>query len=531
MRFANGLNAMRHSRGWVASLASKIISDEFWLRGVYDHQALDEPGAGLGGKATKPVKLANYNVAPAGDHDIDGLLSRASWKSTTLKYSFPAKAAFYKYSAGASETEIGFHAFSATQKWATKEALANYAAISGLNFVARTETMTSHAQLRFAETNAAFTAYSYYPGSSSVKAGDAWFNSSRHWYDAPAKGNYAYFTMLHEIGHTLGLKHGHEAGGFGALTARHNSMEYSVMTYASYIGAPVANGLRNGPASYAQSLMMDDIAAIQHLYGANFAQNSGDTYYQWSPTTGRMMINGVGQSMPAGNKIFLTVWDGGGNDTYDFSNYATNLKIDLNPGAWTATSAAQLADLSADGRHKATGNIANAKLYHNDPRSLIENAAGGSGNDSITGNKADNGLRGGAGNDTLQGNGGNDTLTGDTGSDKFVFKAVNDGLDSITDFTPGSDTIAIFHSGFGLNWAAGALEAAHFDGHGVATHAGPEFIFNPAARTLAFDPDGSGGAAGIVIANLQSVTTLNAQDIIVFPHYLMARPSAPKACI
>jgi hypothetical protein len=40
--------------------------------------------------------------------------------------------------------------------------------------------------------------------------------------------------------------------------------------------------------------MMYDIAAMQHLYGANYTTNAGNTVYTWSPTTGEMSINGVG---------------------------------------------------------------------------------------------------------------------------------------------------------------------------------------------------------------------------------------------
>ena len=79
--------------------------------------------------------------------------------------------------------------------------------------------------------------------------------------------------------------------------------------------------------------MMFDIAALQEMYGANYTTNGGDTVYKWSATTGEMSINGVGQGAPAGNKIFMTIWDGGGNDTYDFSNYATNLTVNLSPAA------------------------------------------------------------------------------------------------------------------------------------------------------------------------------------------------------
>lgn len=53
----------------------------------------------------------------------------------------------------------------------------------------------------------------------------------------------------------------------------------------------------------------------------------------------------------------------------------------------------------------SAGNIANALLYNNDTRSLIENAKGGSGADRISGNIADNTLSGGGGNDALSGKG------------------------------------------------------------------------------------------------------------------------------
>src|SRR5690606_1581901 len=98
------------------------------------------------------------------------------------------------------------------------------------------------------------------------------------------------------------------------------SLEYSVMSYKSYVGS-TAGGYTNSSDSYPQTLMMYDIAALQVMYGANYSTNSGDTVYSWSATTGRMSINGVAQATPVGNKIFLTLWDGGGNDTYDFSNY------------------------------------------------------------------------------------------------------------------------------------------------------------------------------------------------------------------
>jgi serralysin len=165
--------------------------------------------------------------------------------------------------------------------------------------------------------------------------------------------------------------------------------------------------------------MLSDIAALQYMYGANYATNGGDSVYAWSPTTGALTIDGVAQGQSITNTIFMTIWDGGGTDTYDFTAYSADLDIDLQPGEWTTTAAAQLANLGLG--EVARGNIANAWLYHDNPDSLIENAIGGSGSDMIVGNDADNVLEGGNGNDSLKGLGGDDTMVGGQGIDTCYF--------------------------------------------------------------------------------------------------------------
>jgi serralysin len=106
------------------------------------------------------------------------------------------------------------------------------------------------------------------------------------------------------------------------------------------------------------------------------------------------------------------------------------------------------------------GNVCNAHLYNNDPRSFIDDAIGGSGRDSITGNDIANGLFGGKGGDSLFGLGGKDNLnggkgadiligggaadqlTGAAGADRFVYRLLSDssagaGRDLILDFSHG----------------------------------------------------------------------------------------------
>ena len=253
-----------------------------------------------------------------------------------------------------------------------------------------------------AESNPPELAYGGYPPLAAPTAqGDAWFNHTG--YNNPALGTYDFADgIMHETGHNLGLKHGHAAQSghgttFPTLPYDHDSYEYSVMTYRQYVGDNPANS-DNAP-EHPTTYMQDDLAALQYLYGANYNTNNGSTVYTWDPATGQSFINGVGQGSPISNFILMTVWDGGGIDRYDFSNYATNLTVDLRPGAWTTTSTDQLANLG-DG-HFARGCISNSLLYQGNVASLIEDATGGSGNDTFTGNQANNTIVGGSGADTM----------------------------------------------------------------------------------------------------------------------------------
>jgi Ca2+-binding RTX toxin-like protein len=463
------------------------------------------------------------SVARTSDQNIDGLLTGARWDAPSLTYSFPASGLFYEKSYGWGEAQDNFEPLNPSQMAAARAALAMIASVTNLDFTEISETATAHATLRFAMSDAPGSAWTYTPDGSQ-ESGDSWFGNSGGWYDAPVPGNYAFYTIMHEIVHGVGLKHGHEAAEFGAMSPDRDSMEYSVTTYRSYIGASGLH-VENEAPGYAQTLMMYDIAALQHMYGADYTTRGQDTVYRWDPATGQTFIDGVGQGELAGNRIFMTIWDGGGEDCYDLSGYQTGVVVDLRPGAWSKTSNEQLAYLG--GGHYARGTIANAFLYQGDVRSLIEDAVGGSGADQITGNSAANSLSGmkGAdrllgleGNDVLQGGAGNDTLAGDAGRDMFVFdtKPTNAGnRDRILDFVVADDTIAIENAVFTKVGKTGKLAAKAFWTGAAAHDADDRMVYNKATGALLYDADGSGRSAPVHFATVGKNLKMTCADFFV----------------
>lgn len=410
----------------------------------------------------------------------DSVISGYAWNGTSITYAFPTLTSDYTYT---TETSNNFAAISTAQQnaalFAMEQSFGTAAndgfSVEGFTKISFSLGSATTANLRFAQSDAAApTAYAYYPGSHDA-AGDIWFSTNyagtANDYRTPVAGNYAWHTLIHELGHALGLKHAHETNSYGAIPANYNSVEYTVMTYHSFVGDD-GSYYKYEQYGAPQSFMMADIAALQHMYGADYTTNSGNTVYKWTPTSGNTVVDGDIAIAAGANRIFATIWDGGGVDTFDLRAYATAITIDLRPGRYSTFSDDQLAYLGGGGNDGyARGNIFNALLYQGNTQSLIENVRGGSASDKITGNEVSNSLYGYNGNDRLYGLEGDDYLLGGEGND---IVSGNVGKDRVygglgaDDLYGGADADSFIFSKIGDSTASSTGRDTIFDFSGTA---------------------------------------------------------------
>jgi len=233
-------------------------------------------------------------------------------------------------------------------------------------------------------------------------------------------GGFDYVILIHELGHGLGLAHPHDEGGASTVFPGvespfrdygDNNQNQGIFTTMSYNDGwqtqyPSHSDIGYG---YQGTPMAFDIAALQILYGANNSYNTGNNAY-YLPT-----VNGQNQ-----NTYWSCIWDAGGTDTISNAGSSINCTINLN--------AAPLTGANAGGYVSWNSNIVGGFTIANGV--VIENASGGSGNDTLNGNSSNNTLDGGAGNDKLYGGVGDDTYVLDTAKDK-VTESASEGTDTI----------------------------------------------------------------------------------------------------
>ncbi|TPE53732.1 M10 family metallopeptidase C-terminal domain-containing protein [Amaricoccus solimangrovi] len=237
------------------------------------------------------------------------------------------------------------------------------------------------------------------------------------WYDTKI-GVIHYDVVLHEVGHTLGLKH---------------PVQYSDADPAEPVLPPWEDKGENTIMSYNREAGTDelglyDIIALQSIYGPAQSRR-GDNVYVFGE-----------------DKL---IWDGGGEDRITARDAEEGVRLDLGGGTWNYEGAKGRSLLwggqvflgyyteieNADGSafdDRLTGNGLANRLLGLDGDDFLrglrgpDRLVGGDGDDTLSGGDNRDRLLGGDGDDWLTGGRNLDQLRGGEGADRFIYTAAAD---------------------------------------------------------------------------------------------------------
>jgi serralysin len=475
-----------------------------------------EDFAGLGTWAGKPIYNHNQVIG-----QLDSGASIGNPKTITFSFlDGPTTIGVYNNPNFGFAEPGGYSPFSGAEKATARQSMTLWDDLIAPQFV---EKNGNGADIVLANTTTGpAQAWAYYPGNGYKFQSDVWtadptVNWTNEWL---GYGGYGRTTLIHEIGHTLGLSHpgdynfGDDNNGDGIpdpITYENDAFyaqdtkQYTIMSYFSEqkTGAQsidVNVGILNNP----QTPLISDILTIQAKYGADPTTRAGDTVYFANSNAGNAVYDLNSNPFP-----YLAVYDAGGNDTFDFSTANSGVFIDLRPGSFSSATAGyqtlaqanaateafnavtdavqgdfELWDAPSYAGWVATVQSIGANRVLNDTgvsgvtatshrnvsiayNTVIENAIGGSAKDYLVGNDVANKLSGNGGNDVMDGLGGNDTYTGGAGADDFRISGIG-GNDKITDFTTGVDKIRLTdidaNTGLAGNQAFAFIGASAFSG-------------------------------------------------------------------
>lgn len=402
----------------------------------------------------------------SGDYRIDVFIDGPDYRwnaplpvgtPTTVSYSFMNAAPSYL---SASDAE-GFAPFTLAQQQAVRQILAQVSAFTQLQFQEVSDSAASHGQIRLGNNYQSGTSgYAYFPNAVAAASPDAGYNGnvwiSNELMSETTLGTWGYATLVHELGHALGLDHPGDYNAGSApdpasisnfLGPTEDNTAYTVMSYTD-----VPQGQQR--VDYG----MFDILALQYLYGAKAAYTE-DTIWRMTDADGQRL---------------QTLVDSGGADTLDLSALGVGASADLRDGHFSSVGLAASGALAVNNLSFALG-------------SVIEKVVGTSTGDVVMGNDANN---------TFTGGGGMDTLTGGAGVDTAVYQG------------PRADYTGMVLAGAPIKVVDGLLGR-----DGTDTLASVErLVF--ADQCLAFDLDGTAGQAARLIGVLLGPQTLGVRDLV-----------------
>lgn len=234
-------------------------------------------------------------------------------------------------------------------------------------------------------------------------------------------GSQGWFLLMHELGHSLGLKHPHDDGGTGHPTFKElgiGQLDRDYVSVMSYNDDANWNIFEWDPATP----MIFDVIGLHYLYGPNQSANAGDTLYR------------VDRS-----ELYQTVWDASGEDTISVAGSGEGWYVEL-PNHTISS----LIDTRIG--HVAPAQEVNLPF----PHSLVwlagefEHVIGSAFADTILGNDLANTIRPLGGNDWIDSGAGRDRVVYDLRFDQSVVQASQDtqGRAFNTVITPsGTDTL------------------------------------------------------------------------------------------
>jgi serralysin len=256
-----------------------------------------------------------------------------------------------------------------------REALAAWSDVTGISF---TEVATG-GQITFDDNDSG--AYSFSNWDSAGFISSSHVNVSTSWLATYGTNlnSYSLQTYIHEIGHALGLGHGGNYNGDADYpTDALYANDCWATTIMSYFSQSENTHFSNQgfTLNFVLTPMIADILAASMMYGTATTTRTGDTTYGFGSNAGRQIFDAN-----LNPNVGYTIFDNGGNDTLDYSGYTSNQLIDLRSETFSNIGT-------------GVGNVSIARGV------VIENAIGGSGNDTVIGNTANNVLNGGHGIDT-----------------------------------------------------------------------------------------------------------------------------------